>query len=123
MAVTERAERVRLVMGPDTLWWGGCAWDAFAIPNLVPGAPEVLVATTCPACGTAHAWTVTNADPPDGDQVAHFPTAVDRIWVPAGRRTHQQLPGRRWRLCGVAARARGEKWGSAGRGNPRQLRS
>ena len=24
------------VMGPDTLWWGGCAWDAFAIPNLVP---------------------------------------------------------------------------------------
>ncbi len=38
------------VMGPDTLWWGGCAWDAFAIPNLVPDSPSVLVATTCPAC-------------------------------------------------------------------------
>lgn len=24
------------VMGDHTLWWGGCAWDAFAIPNLVP---------------------------------------------------------------------------------------
>lgn len=22
------------VMGHDTLWWGGCAWDAFAIPHL-----------------------------------------------------------------------------------------
>ncbi|HQZ84048.1 MAG TPA: organomercurial lyase [Actinomycetota bacterium] len=37
-------------MGPDTLWWGGCAWDAFAIPNLVPNSPSVLFATTCPAC-------------------------------------------------------------------------
>ena len=49
------------VMGRTTLWWGGCAWDAFAIPHLVPDEPEVLVATTCPACGTAHAWTVTTA--------------------------------------------------------------
>ena len=23
------------VMGKDVLWWGGCAWDAFAIPHLV----------------------------------------------------------------------------------------
>lgn len=43
------------VMGPDTLWWGGCAWDAFAIPNLVPDSPSVLVATTCPACNAPHA--------------------------------------------------------------------
>lgn len=69
------------VMGSETLWWGGCAWDAFAIPNLVPGASPVLVATTCQACGTPHAWTVTNAGPPDGDQVAHFLTPADRIWL------------------------------------------
>ena len=23
------------VMGTDTLWWGGCAWDSFAIPQLL----------------------------------------------------------------------------------------
>jgi len=28
------------VMGPKTLWWGGCAWDSFALPHLVPDAPE-----------------------------------------------------------------------------------
>ena len=28
------------VMGPRTLWWGGCAWDAFAIPHLVPMPPR-----------------------------------------------------------------------------------
>lgn len=71
------------VMGPDTLWWGGCAWDAFAIPNLVPGSPSALVATTCPACATPHAWTVTNQAPPAGDQVAHFLVAADRIWPDA----------------------------------------
>lgn len=26
------------VMGQDTLWWGGCAWDSFAIPHLLPRA-------------------------------------------------------------------------------------
>ena len=71
------------VMGPDTLLWGGCAWDAFAIPNLVPLAPSVLVATTCPACETAHAWTVTNQGPPAGGQVAHFLVPADRIWPDA----------------------------------------
>jgi hypothetical protein len=29
------------VMGERTLWWGGCAWDSFAIPRLVPGEPSV----------------------------------------------------------------------------------
>ena len=38
------------VMGERTLWWGGCAWDSFAIPHLVKDEPSVLVATTCPAC-------------------------------------------------------------------------
>lgn len=71
------------VMGPDTLWWGGCAWDAFAIPNLVPDSSSVLVATTCQACNTPHAWTVTNQAPPAGTQVAHFLTPTDRIWPDA----------------------------------------
>ncbi len=36
------------VMGDHTLWWGGCAWDAFAIPNLVPDEPTALIATLVP---------------------------------------------------------------------------
>src|SRR5690348_15493810 len=28
------------VMGRRTLWWGGCAWDSFAIPHLVPDEPS-----------------------------------------------------------------------------------
>jgi hypothetical protein len=68
------------VMGDRTLWWGGCAWDAFAIPHLVTAQPEALVATTCPACGTPHAWTVTTTGPPAGDQVAHFLTPMAHVW-------------------------------------------
>lgn len=68
------------VMGDRTLWWGGCAWDAFAIPNLVPDEPSALVATTCPACGTAHSWTVTRDGPPEGTQVAHFLTPITHAW-------------------------------------------
>jgi len=69
------------VMGAQTLWWGGCAWDAFAIPHLVPHEPSVLVATTCPGCGTAHAFVVQRDDPPPGrGQVAHFLTPTSRIW-------------------------------------------
>ncbi|MET0954977.1 MAG: organomercurial lyase [Cryobacterium sp.] len=79
------------VMGPNTLWWGGCAWDAFAIPHLVPDAPEVLVATTCPACGTAHAWTVTRDAPPAGDEVAHFLVPAREIWPDAAHACDNQL--------------------------------
>ena len=68
------------VMGARTLWWGGCAWDAFAIPHLVPDEPSALVATTCPACAAPHAWTVDRAGPPTGAGVAHFLVPVDRIW-------------------------------------------
>lgn len=68
------------VMGEHTLWWGGCAWDSFAIPHLVPEEPSVLVATTCAACGTAHAWTVTADSPPEGDQIAHFLVPTAHIW-------------------------------------------
>ena len=30
------------VMGARTLRWGGCAWDSFAIPHLLPDEPDVL---------------------------------------------------------------------------------
>jgi hypothetical protein len=68
------------VMGAQTLWWGGCAWDSFALPHLLLGEPDVLVATRCPSCATAHAWSVGRDAPPPGDQVAHFLTPVARMW-------------------------------------------
>jgi hypothetical protein len=68
------------VKGTHTLWWGGCIWDSFAIPHLVPGEPEVLVATTCQGCGRAHAWVVGRDAPPDGDQVAHFLVPAAHLW-------------------------------------------
>ncbi|MCV7419991.1 hypothetical protein H7K45_05520 [Mycobacterium yunnanensis] len=68
------------VMGRATIWWGGCAWDAFAIPHLVPAEPETLVATRCPRCRTPHAWNVTRVAPPTGDQVVHFATPMARVW-------------------------------------------
>ncbi|MCU1659286.1 MAG: putative transrane protein [Pseudonocardiales bacterium] len=68
------------VMGTATLWWGGCAWDSFAVPHLLPEEPSVLVATTCPGCAAALAWVVSRDEPPAGDEVAHFLTPVARIW-------------------------------------------
>ena len=68
------------VMGSRTLYWGGCAWDSFALPQLVPAEPEVLVSTSCPGCGRALAWVVGRHAPPDGDEVAHFLVPVPRIW-------------------------------------------
>jgi hypothetical protein len=68
------------VMGARTLWWGGCAWDAFAIPHLVPHEPSALVATTCPACAAPLAWTVQRSGPPAGPGVAHFLVPVEHIW-------------------------------------------
>jgi hypothetical protein len=68
------------VMGERTLWWGGCAWDSFAIPHLVVSEPEVLVATRCPNCATPHAWNVGRDAAPRGGQVAHFLTPAARIW-------------------------------------------
>jgi hypothetical protein len=68
------------VMGERTLWWGGCAWDSFAIPNLVKDEPSVLVATTCPACRRPLAWTVRRSGPPEGPEVAHFLVPMDKAW-------------------------------------------
>lgn len=68
------------VMGTRTLWWGGCAWDAFALPNLLTSEDEVLVSTRCPACSRPHAWNVDTQAPPAGDQVAHFLVPAERMW-------------------------------------------
>jgi hypothetical protein len=68
------------VMGRRTLWWGGCAWDSFALPHLLDSDPSVLVATTCPGCGRAHAFVVDRSGPPEGGQVAHFLVPTKRMW-------------------------------------------
>jgi hypothetical protein len=68
------------VMGTRALWWGGCAWDSFALPHLLPDEPEVVVATRCPGCGRALSWVVGREAPPDGDEVAHFLVPVARMW-------------------------------------------
>lgn len=68
------------VMGRGTLWWGGCAWDSFALPHLLRQESPVLVATRCPGCSQALAWNVGNGAPPQGDEVAHFLVPAEHIW-------------------------------------------
>jgi hypothetical protein len=68
------------VMGTSTLWWGGCAWDSFAIPHLIDAELDVLVATRCPGCDAPQAWVVGRAEPPAGEQVAHFLVPVAHMW-------------------------------------------
>ncbi len=68
------------VKSDTTLWWGGCAWDSFAIPHLVPGAAPSLIATVCPGCCSALAWKVDTNAPPAGDQVAHFLVPMAQVW-------------------------------------------
>ncbi|WP_033293417.1 organomercurial lyase [Amycolatopsis jejuensis] len=67
------------VMGEHTMWWGGCAWDSFAIPHVVATEPEVLVATRCPGCGEPSALVVRRDEPPRGGQLAYFPASPDRL--------------------------------------------
>lgn len=68
------------VMGSTTLWWGGCAWDSFALPQLVREPDPMLVATRCPACDTPLAWNVGVDRPPAGDEVAHFLVPAAHMW-------------------------------------------
>ena len=66
------------VMGSSTLWWGGCAWDSFALPNLL--STEVVVATTCLNCSESHSWRVDPNTAPQGQQIAHFLIPTSRMW-------------------------------------------
>jgi hypothetical protein len=85
------------VMGTSTLWWGGCAWDSFALAHLLTWEPDLLVATRCPACQTPHAWNVGRTAPPPGDQVAHFLTPAALMWDDVVRTcSHQRI------FCGEA---------------------
>ena len=68
------------VMGRQTMWWGGCAWDSFAMVHLLPEEPTLLVATQCRNCGTPNAWVLGRDGPPDGDWLAHFLVPTSRIW-------------------------------------------
>jgi hypothetical protein len=68
------------VMGRDTLWWGGCAWDSFALPHLLPDEPDVLVATRCPGCDDALSWVVGRDAEPVGTEVAHFLVPMAQVW-------------------------------------------
>jgi hypothetical protein len=68
------------VMGSATLWWGGCAWDSFALPQLVPEPEPMLVATRCPGCNAPLAWNVGTDQPQGGDEVAHFLVPAAHMW-------------------------------------------
>lgn len=68
------------VMSATTLWWGGCAWDSFALPHLLQIEEGALVATRCPGCDKPLAWLVGPQAPPRGDEVAHFLVPVERMW-------------------------------------------
>jgi hypothetical protein len=80
------------VMGANNLWWGGCAWDSFAMAHLLTWEPSLLVATTCPACSTPQAWNLTRIAPPPGRQVAHFLIPAAGMWDDVVRTCgHQRL--------------------------------
>jgi hypothetical protein len=78
------------VMGEARLWWGGCAWDSFAVPHLVPDEPRVLVATACPACDRPLAFHVSRDGPPQGDEVAHFLIPMRDCWADVVRTCSNQ---------------------------------
>jgi hypothetical protein len=68
------------VMSERTLWWGGCAWDSFAIPHLVPECGPVVIAGVCPYCDRALAWRVDTSAPPTGPERAHFLVPTAHMW-------------------------------------------
>lgn len=68
------------VMGPKTLYWGGCSWDSFALPNLLGAKEPFLISTTCPNCSSALAWNVNSELPPQGKELAHFLVPTSNMW-------------------------------------------
>lgn len=68
------------VMSATTLWWGGCCWDAFAIPHLVPDCGPTIIAGSCPACERPMVWRIDTTSPPDGAERAHFLVPTQHMW-------------------------------------------
>jgi hypothetical protein len=68
------------VMSEKTLWWGGCAWDSFAIPHLVPDCGPVVIASTCPSCHRPLVWRIDSSTEPTGPERAHFLTPTAHMW-------------------------------------------
>ena len=68
------------VMGAQNLWWGGCAWDSFALVHLLKSEPELLVASACPNCKKGMAWLVNDRLAPAGDELAHFLVPTAEMW-------------------------------------------
>jgi hypothetical protein len=68
------------VMSATTLWWGGCCWDAFAIPHLVPDCGPTIVAGSCPACDRPLVWRVDTTAAPEGKERAHFLVPTQHMW-------------------------------------------
>ncbi|MGR3934094.1 alkylmercury lyase family protein [Streptomyces sp. BRA346] len=87
------------------LWWGGCAWDSFALPHLLRDEPDVLVATRCPACDTPHAWVVGRGAPPPGGQVAYFLGRASRRAITSPRPPPPRPAPRSPRRSGAAVPA------------------
>jgi len=62
-------------------WWGGCAWDSFAIPMLA--GESCLIATHCRGCGEPIALDAGPGEwsgPTNSQIVAHLPVPVLRMW-------------------------------------------
>lgn len=74
--------------------------------HLLTWEPSLLVATTCPACSTPHAWNVTRTAPPAGEQVAHFLIPASHMWDDVGRLAIQIVPLRSSPTIGLADRGR-----------------
>lgn len=79
------------VMGTENIFWGGCAWDAFALPHLLPWESPCLVATRCPGCRAPISVDVNAGYPPlapppeiptarTPPPVAHFATPMKDAW-------------------------------------------
>ncbi len=46
------------VMGRERLWWGGCAWDSFALPTSCTDEPDVSSRRAARRCDHPCAWVV-----------------------------------------------------------------
>ena len=69
----QRDERADVVVG-------GCAWDAFAIPHLVPECGPVVVASTVPVLRSGVGLARDASAPPTGLERAHFLVPTAHMW-------------------------------------------